>query len=524
MLLRPFGAPPSSEISSLTVEYPSLLTLNQHPQSAEEEHARLKKNTHDEFSALNALIHARGARWSQKARAIKFDIEFKATEQERRRVAKELHDEILPSLARLIRSIQTPGGQRPPDPLVDELHATVAAFRDLLGELHAVDLEELGLVAALGNICKRYSRMTDRCVLFFEHSEECSLTDIQQLCIYRAMQTALKMFAESENDILLVNYYYICGKSVVTLRCVDKSVASARWLSTENSDFDAFQSWCAVAGAELQSDSSFNNTRQDLIFTVSENQPAHEDVLALIGQLSQARLHELDTIVAFAQDEWAGMLNRDCSLFKDLAIEMERRRICDQINQIILPHLSKIVHFAEESNDARVRAQVIQQMRSIVAGVNGVMSESLPRFLSETGLVSSTKMLVQRFKRATLIETTFISTVSCELIELSVAAKLAIYRVIQEALNNVEKHSEASRTHVTINIVSGVLAISIDDNGKGFHENKCTQSRGLRNIRERVSAIGASVCWERSHSFSTGTLVRISLPCSHSEVETIINV
>src|SRR5262245_11980295 len=67
----------------------------------------------DEFSALNTLIQDRGTRWSNKARAIKFDVEFRSVEQERRRVANDLHDEILPSLSRLIRSVQSIATAKP---------------------------------------------------------------------------------------------------------------------------------------------------------------------------------------------------------------------------------------------------------------------------------------------------------------------------------------------------------------------------------------------------------------------------
>ena len=102
-------------------------------------------------SAVNARIHDLGTRWSTEARAIQYDFEFKAVEQERRRVAKELHDEILPLLARLIRSIQS-GEKFVANSLLDEVHSAIGAFRDLLGELHPVDLEELGLVSAIDNI------------------------------------------------------------------------------------------------------------------------------------------------------------------------------------------------------------------------------------------------------------------------------------------------------------------------------------------------------------------------------------
>lgn len=470
----------------------------------------------DELTVLNAAIHARGAKWSQKARAIKFEIEFSATEQERRRVAKELHDEVLPSLARLIRAVQQRQAEPPaPVELVHELHATVAAVRDLLGELHPVDLLELGLVPALSNISKRCGRITNRNILFIEKDEDCLLTELQQLCIYRAVQTVLRSFAHSENDILVLAYNRIGGNCVISMRCIDKRVSGARWLWAEPHMFDSLQSWCAMAGANMQFGAqTFDETSHDLVITIAESEPDRKALLGEIDGLTRERLQELDSIVDFAQEEWSGLLNNDCWLFKDMALETERRRIFEEINKLILPHLCAILRFAEQSRDLEIRLMLRSCMRSIVAAIKEIMSETLPQELAQADLLSSVKALVQRFKRASLIETNVISTQSCANILLAPEAKFAIYRVIQESLNNVEKHSDASRVQISIAFVGKLLTIDIEDNGKGFQECRRIQSRGLRNIRERAIEIGASVFWHRSRSFNSGTRVQICLRCA----------
>lgn len=483
--------------------------------AAELKQAEPHNGVPDEFSALNSLIQDRGARWSKQARAIKFDIEFKSSEQERKRVAKELHDEILPALARLIRSIQSQGQTQLTSLLVPELHGAVAAFRDLLGELHPVDLEELGLVPALSNICSRHARLTGRNILFVEQDDNCQLSSLQQLCLYRAMQTALKMFADSQNDILLITYTRSNNKSVINLRCIDKSVSSSTWLSPDEQGYDSIESWCGMASAELRPGFDENGDfPSDLVITCSEAQHAPEDTLTLIGQLTQIRLKELDSILAVAQDEWANLINQDCSLFESLAIEAERKRISDDINKLIVPTLHRTIQLAQASNE-EIGVQVTQRIKVIAAEVAAVMSELHSRLLAEAGLTASIRTLVDRFRRASLIETTIISNLSSDHIDdLSLSTKFAIYRVIQEALNNIEKHSNATRALVTVKHLTDELIICIEDNGKGFQSRKRTVSRGIKNIRERASEIGAQVAWEKSVSFKTGTLVSISLPLS----------
>lgn len=501
-------------ITQLWTEYSALLVRSDFGRSLPSEPPIGQTSPQDEFSTLNALIHDVGARWSQEARSIQFDFEFKAVEKERRRVAKELHDEILPSLARLIRSIQSGSNEQTNSTLIDELFTTVAAFRDLLGELHPVDLEELGLVAALSNICKRYACMTGRFILFVEQREDCNLSPVQQLCVYRAMQAALRMFSQSENDILLVNYNHVANNNVFTVRCVDKRVSCAEWLCPEKLDFSAFETWCAIAGAKVEIGAILRNDFPcDLVISIPENQSTRKQTNNELGELEQVRLAELEGILAQAIEEWTNLIQRDRSLFENLAVEAERKRISAEISQLILPHLDKINALADQSKDDLLIQDVSERMQVIAAGVNAVMSELHPHLLAQAGLFPSIRTLVDRFRRASLIETTIISNLSCDQVDISLEAKFAIYRVTQEALNNIEKHSIATHALVVVKQIADELIVCIEDNGQGFQGSKSTLSRGLKNIKERAFAIGARVAWEKSASFETGTLVTISLHC-----------
>ncbi|MBY0549303.1 MAG: hypothetical protein K2W95_18655 [Candidatus Obscuribacterales bacterium] len=203
------------------------------------------------FKKVDAMVCELKEKWSKDARSLQFDVEFKATESEAKRVAKELHDEILPSLSRLARAVAGAQGHSSGE-LIAEVQETIAAFRDLLGELHPVDLEELGLVASINNLCTRYARFTGRLICFSEQVEECPLGEFQQLCVYRALQAALRMFAASDNDILVVSCHRIGKNNVFIMRCVDRRVSSDGWLSPEKREFGSFESWCTMAGAHTE--------------------------------------------------------------------------------------------------------------------------------------------------------------------------------------------------------------------------------------------------------------------------------
>ncbi len=220
---------------------------------------------------------------------------------------------------------------------------------------------------------------------------------------------------------------------------------------------------------------------------------------------------ELDTILSQAQREWVTLIQRDYSLFENLAVEAERKRVTDDINKMIMPHLSHIATLAGAYENRVLATEICERLQIVESGVNGILTEVHPHLLAEAGLVSSIGTLVDRFKRASRIETTMTSDLSGDQINISLDAKFAIYRVTQEALNNIEKHSCATRARVSLRQLDSELVVLIEDNGRGFQERRSTQSRGLKNIKERAAGIGARVTWEKSQEFEKGTLVCIAL-------------
>ncbi|MDX2213124.1 MAG: sensor histidine kinase [Oculatellaceae cyanobacterium bins.114] len=66
----------------------------------------------------------------------------------------------------------------------------------------------------------------------------------------------------------------------------------------------------------------------------------------------------------------------------------------------------------------------------------------------------------------------------------------SIYRILQEALTNVAKHSEANQVMIVLQIKADVLHLIVEDNGKGFDPLQNTSGFGLQGMRERTSALG----------------------------------
>ena len=88
--------------------------------------------------------------------------------------------------------------------------------------------------------------------------------------------------------------------------------------------------------------------------------------------------------------------------------------------------------------------------------------------------------------------------------------KLAIYRIVQEQLSNILKHSEATEACITIKNVSEKLIITIRDNGIGAEPTEKSEGIGLHNIAGRVDVQNGTMEIITSHG--KGYLLKIELP------------
>jgi signal transduction histidine kinase len=94
---------------------------------------------------------------------------------------------------------------------------------------------------------------------------------------------------------------------------------------------------------------------------------------------------------------------------------------------------------------------------------------------------------------------------------LSDSQKIVLFRVVQEALSNVRKHSEAEKVSVTLRSTRTFVALTVMDDGCGFDPRGLGNDRlGLAGISERVRLLGGAV--EIETRSGTGTTVRATLP------------
>ncbi|MHC1551568.1 two-component system sensor histidine kinase MctS [Phyllobacterium sp. K27] len=206
------------------------------------------------------------------------------------------------------------------------------------------------------------------------------------------------------------------------------------------------------------------------------------------------------------------------------AQEEERSRLARELHDGISQNLVG-VRYAIDLASRRVNSQSPDAATAINRGaeaLNGAIKEVRrlshdlrPRVLDDLGLTPALQALIQNFTERTGIEANFSSTAYKNMLKSD--ANTALYRVAQEALNNVERHASATRVDIIVSNNTGRVQMVISDNGNGFSPTpgKDKSPRlgglGLRNMQERMAHFGGLLLVKTG---STGTTLTAMLPRS----------
>ena len=199
----------------------------------------------------------------------------------------------------------------------------------------------------------------------------------------------------------------------------------------------------------------------------------------------------------------------------------ERRRVSRELHDGISQQLVAIKYSLEEASHKVGSEQ--NDIQSLLSTSERHVDETLhevrrishdlhPSILDDLGLMAAVDALVEQFRMRTGIAVKFIKVPFRNL--LPTDAKTALFRVTQEALSNIERHSVASSVGIAFDLNKRWFELVIQDNGVGFEygddSNKDVEfGLGLRNMAERMSYFGGRF---NIRSSSKGTILRASIP------------
>jgi signal transduction histidine kinase len=143
-----------------------------------------------------------------------------------------------------------------------------------------------------------------------------------------------------------------------------------------------------------------------------------------------------------------------------------------------------------------------------LAEMRALLFELRPEFLNQEGLVAALQRQVAAVRARYQLSITVNAEDEPEAVP---AIKEALYRVGQEALNNIAKHAGARAVVITLEVSPGELALHVRDDGRGFDAGKSFPGHlGLRSMRERAASVGGFL--QVSSAPGQGTEVTIRVP------------
>jgi two-component system, NarL family, sensor kinase len=183
--------------------------------------------------------------------------------------------------------------------------------------------------------------------------------------------------------------------------------------------------------------------------------------------------------------------------------EEERARLARELHDGISQNLvgvryaidlasRKVKNRSDDASGAIDRG--VEALNGAIKEVRRLSHDLRPRVLDDLGLTPALKALSHNFTERTGIDTNLEAMAFRNL--LTPEASTALYRVAQEALNNVERHAGATRVDINISSVGGRVQMTVADNGNGFDDNAGRDGTprlgglGLRNMQERMAHFG----------------------------------
>jgi signal transduction histidine kinase len=197
--------------------------------------------------------------------------------------------------------------------------------------------------------------------------------------------------------------------------------------------------------------------------------------------------------------------------------EEERHRISrdihDDLGQILTVMKIDLVSLQKKSGENyelfEMLEPIVGLVDSAIDSARRVSFELRPGILDQTGLIPAIEWLLNQSKKHS--EIVYHSTLpETGILEIDTEKSVAIYRVLQEILTNISRHSNATKVDISLILTDSTIELTVADNGKGFDFNTHSESLGLLGMRERARIQNGTL--EVHTGLKEGTTIILSIP------------
>lgn len=225
---------------------------------------------------------------------------------------------------------------------------------------------------------------------------------------------------------------------------------------------------------------------------ISEKVHAHNELRELATHLQHVRENERTSIAREIHDELGQQLT---------GLKMD------------VSWLGKKLAGIDEQASVKIN-DIIKLIDETVKTVRRISTQLRPSILDDLGLIAAMEWQSDEFEKRSEIPIDFISNVST--IQLPPDMTTGLFRIFQECLTNISRHSEASHIEARLHVRDRNLTLQIRDNGRGFDTGEIGQKKtlGLLGMKERTLLMGGTC--EINSKPGEGTLVEITVPVPQS--------
>lgn len=307
-----------------------------------------------------------------------------------------------------------------------------------------------------------------------------------------------------------------------TLLKADGTAFWANFHGTSAISLDSPLKWCRVAVSDITAQKQAEEAQHRIEAVTATN-------LALQHEIAQRKVAE-DTVRQSEQHQ-IQLLEQSHRMQQQLrhlshrilhVQEEERKRISrelhDEITQTLVGisvHLETLAQGAT-INPKELKKKITQTQRLVEKSVDiahQFARRLRPTMLDDLGLIPALRSLMKNFMKETGIRVSLSAFEEVE--KLSTAKRTVLYRVAQEALNNVARHAQATKVEVSIQRLPKALLMQIKDNGQSFDVERALQPGknkrlGLIGMRERLEMVNGQFAIESAPG--KGTTIQAQIP------------
>ena len=203
------------------------------------------------------------------------------------------------------------------------------------------------------------------------------------------------------------------------------------------------------------------------------------------------------------------------------AQEEERTRISRELHDQMGQSLTALLMVIDAMSASGEKGEAQDRLNKLKLLVEELMDQAhlmawelRPPALDNLGLRAALEQYLKEWSRSTGIRADFASRGLTNLEHLDKSIETTLYRVVQEALTNVHRHSGSEIVSVLLERMDGEVTVIVEDNGKGFDVDAVTSNRserlGLVGMRERIELVGGSLAIESTPDQGTTVYARVT--------------